>query len=338
MKYTKEDIVSEYKKLRESLGCPPSSAVFLAETGITKRTMEKVFGSNSYSKLVSECGDVAYDFYKQKSDLDEILIKWGNLTRSLGKLPTTADWAHSNNNPTSDGIRRSHNLNWGDIAYKFLEFNSDKSEWADIISLIPSRFSNGPLLNKTVGKVERLTYEYSKFIPPIVQDLMELSRSENKSREFEKSVNLVFQMLGFEVSEYGQGTGRNPDGVAKENQYRYAILIDAKSRQDAYKMGTEDRKFIEYIKNFSDPLRKQGFVNIYFLIVSSSFDAPSPKTISNIKVETQVPTTLLTSLQLLKILSKKIQAPRLFDMKNFQELLVEGGKIEEKRIEKFISR
>ena len=182
-----------------------------------------------------------------------------------------------------------------------------------------------------------MNYEYIKFIPPIVQDLVDLSVNEEKAREFEKSVNLVFQMLGFEVTDYGQGTGRNPDGVAKENQFRYAILIDAKSRKENYKIGTEDRKFIEYIKTFSEPLKKSGFTNIYFLIVSSGFDSVAPTAIKNIKVETQVTTTLLTSRLLLKILSNKVQNPRLFDLKKFQELLIEDGEITEKRIDKFIS-
>ncbi|HEX7413541.1 MAG TPA: hypothetical protein VF411_05800, partial [Bacteroidia bacterium] len=72
-------------------------------------------------------------------------------------------------------------------------------------------------------------------------------------------------------------------------------------------------------------------------IVSSGFDTVSPTSIKNIKVETQVTTTLLTSRLLLKILSNKVQNPRLFDLKKFQELLIEDGEITEKRIDKFIS-
>jgi Restriction endonuclease FokI, C terminal len=337
MKYNKEYIITEYKRLKEHLGKPPSSKVFFSETGIHKRYMEKIFGSNSYSKLATECGDVANEFFKQKSDLEEILTNWGNLARSLGKLPTTADWTFSNNTPTTDGIRQSHNLKWVDLPYKFLEFYSDKNEWADVISFIPKRSDNGTLINKNTPKIEGLTYEYLKFIPPVVQELIELSANEEKSREFEKSVNLIFQMLGFEVTDYGQGTGRNPDGVAKENQNRYAILIDAKSRKDNYKMGTEDRKFIEYIKTFSEPLKRQGFSNIYFLVISRGFDPVSPTAIKNIRLETQVPTTLLTSRQLLKLLSRKIQTPRLFDLKQFQALLIEDGEITEKKLEKFFA-
>lgn len=336
MKYSKEYIINEYKKLKAHLGQPPSSKVFYAETGIHKRHMDKIFGSNSYSQLVSECGDTPQGFFKPKSDLEEILTQWGNLTRTIGKLPTSADWSFNNCKPTTDGITRSHNLKWAYMPYKFLEYFSTDLSWKDVVALIPVRSENGYSISKSTPKIDGLPFELLKFIPPVVQDLVDLSINEEKSREFEQSVNLVFKMLGFDVSEYGQGTGRKPDGVAKENQHRYAILIDAKSRKDNYKIGTEDRKFIEYIKTFSEPLLKGGFTNIYFLIVSSGFDSVSATAIKNIKLETQVATTLLTSTQLLKLLSSKIQTPRLFDLKKFQELLIEDGEITEKKIDKFI--
>ena len=337
MKHTKEDIINEYKKLKEHLGSSPSSKTFYDQTGINKRHVEKLFGSDSYSKIVRECGDIPRAFFQQKSDINEILILWGKLARIMAKLPTQADWSFHNYKPTPDAIRKSHNLKWADFPYKFLELYSDKAEWKDVIALIPNRSVNTTSISKEIPKIDGLTYETLKFIPPIVQDLVEYSGDKEKSLEFEKGVNLVFQMLGFEVTDYGQGTGRNPDGIAKSSQHGYAILIDAKSRIDNYKIGTEDRKFIEYIKTFSDPLKKSGFKNIYLLIVSSRFDSVSATSIKNIKLETQVATTLLTSKLLLKILASKIRTPRLFELKKFQELLIEDGEITEKRIDKFIS-
>jgi len=339
MKYTKDYIITEYKKLKDHISKSPSLTIFIKETGIHKRHLEKIYGSNCWTKLVSECGDEPQGFSKEKSEINEILIQWGNLTRKTGKIPAGADWRFSNCRPSIEGIKASHNLNWTDLPYKFLELYSDKEEWSDVTALIPSRSINGLPDFKSIPKIERLTFEILKFIPPILHDLVDYSvNNEDKYREFEKSVNLVFQMLGFEVTDYGQGTGRNPDGVAKENQHRYAILIDAKSRKDNYKIGTDDRKFIEYIKTFSEPLRKQGYTNIYFLVVSSGFEPVSSSAIKNIKVETQVSTTLLTSRLLLKLLSSKIQTPRLFDLKKFQELLIEDGEITEKKIDKFIAK
>ncbi|MEP6646295.1 MAG: restriction endonuclease FokI C-terminal domain-containing protein [Saprospiraceae bacterium] len=337
MEYTKDNIITEYKKLKEHLGKPPSSRTFEKDTGIPLRILEKLFGRNSWTKLVTECGDTPNDFSSPKVELEEILFQWATLAKNSGTLPVIADWRFHNCKPSIGNIKSSHDLTWGDLPYKFLELYSDKDEWKDVITLIPNRSTNGYSVSKSIPKIDGLNFELLKFIPPIVQDLVEQSLNEEKARDFEKNVNLVFQMLGFDVTDYGQGTGRNPDGVAKENQHRYAILIDAKSRGDNYKIGTEDRKFIEYIKTFSEPLRKQGFTNIYFLVVSSRFDTVSLTAIKNIKVATQVTTTLLTSRQLLKILSTKIQTPRLFDLKKFQELLIEDGEITDKKIDKFIA-
>lgn len=50
-----------------------------------------------------------------------------------------------------------------------------------------------------------------------------------------------------------------------------------------------------YIKTFLGPLRKEGFTNIYFLVISCSFDTGFMTALRNIKMETQVPTVFLTS-------------------------------------------
>jgi hypothetical protein len=336
MEYTKDDIVTEYKKLKDHLGKAPSSRTFEQETGIQLKLLEKFYGRNSWTKLVTECGDIPNDFSTKKIELDEILIQWATLVKNSEELPAIADWRFHKCKPSINNIKSSHGLRWADLPYKFLELYSDKDEWKDVIALIPNRSTNEISSSKAIPKIEGLTYEILKFIPPVVQDLVDHSSNKEKALEFEKGVNLVFQMLGFEVTEYGQGTGRNPDGIAKISQYGYAILIDAKSRTENYKIGTDDRTFIEYINKFSEPLKKIGLKNIYLLIVSSGFDSVSATSIKNIKLETQVTTTLLTSKLLLKILSSKIRTPRLFDLKKFQELLIEDGEIAEKRIDKFI--
>jgi hypothetical protein len=338
MEYSKDDIILEYKKLRDYFGKSPSSRKFYTETGLSLRQLEKIYGSNAFSKLVHECGDVANNFSTDKIGIEEILLQWGELTRECKKLPAIADWQFNNCKPQISNIKKSHGLRWGDIPYKFLELFSDKDEWKDVLAIIPNLSINEISKPKTIPKIEGLTYEILKFIPPVVQDLVDQSSNKEKALEFEKGVNLVFEMLGFEVTDYGQGTGRNPDGIAKTSQYNYAILIDAKSRTENYKIGTDDRTFIEYINKHSEPLKKRGFKNIYLLIVSSGFDLVSATPIKNIKIETQVSTTFLTSKLLLKLLSNKIKSPRHFDLKLFQELLIEDGEITEKKIDTLIAK
>ena len=72
MEHTKEYIISEYKKLKNHFGKPPSSGEFFKETNISERDLIKVFGSKAYSKLVTECGDIPNAFSKPKSILEQI--------------------------------------------------------------------------------------------------------------------------------------------------------------------------------------------------------------------------------------------------------------------------
>lgn len=302
-----------YIQLRNKLGKQPSSKVFYKEFNIDEKKLGKAFGSNAFSKLVSECGDTPNTFKKPKIPLEDILTQWGNLARELKKIPVNADWAYYNCKPTVDGIRKSYRLKWKDIPDKFLEYASDKPEWDDIVCIIPKRKYVKTEISNTITR--KLTEEHYKYLPQIVHNLDELSISEERHYEFEKKVNLVFQMLGFEVDEYEQGTGRNPDGIVKDNPNRYAIIIDAKSRSNGYKLGTDDRQIIEYINKFKGKLDREGFHKIYFLIVSSRFETTSFNSINNIKLETNTITSLIPSNLLLKILAKKIELPRLFDLK-----------------------
>jgi hypothetical protein len=202
MKYSKDDLIKAYSKLKEHLGKPPSSTIFYKETGIHKSHLEKLFGSNSYSQLVLECGDVPKGFSHPKSDFEKILIQYGELVRKLNKLPTSGDWSFAQFKPSVSGIEQSHKLRWGDMPSKFFDFAVGKDEWSDVNVLI-SKHSDKRLTNlKSVPKISGLTFEHLKFIPPIVQDLVDLSVDEDKAKEFEESVNLVFQLLGFEATDY----------------------------------------------------------------------------------------------------------------------------------------
>lgn len=79
------------------------------------------------------------------------------------------------------------------------------------------------------------------------------------------------------------------------------------------------------------------FNKIYLLIVSSRFSSVSKNSIDNIKVETNVTTTLISSNLLLKLLAKKIEEPRLFNLKEFQQLFIKAGEISENLFDKFLS-
>jgi len=331
---TKDDIIVQYNQLKKQLGYQPSSREFYKNTSITENNVRKFFGANAWNKLVEESGGVPRAFAKDKSDFESILIQYGNLFRELKRHPPEAEWLFRGYTPSVSGITVSHKIKWTQMPQKFLDFAFGKIEWQDVIDLIPKNTSYSKIALNNYP--ESLSFQVQNFLPPVINDLIELSYNDSKALEFEKKVNTSFEMLGFEVKHLGQGTGRKPDGIALcRTNPRFAILIDSKSRSEGYRFGTDDRAFVEYIKTYSNRLKNDGFDKLYFLVISSKFISIPESSIKRLALETHAPITFLSSGLLLKILSNKIEKPRLFDLDKFRALLIESGEILESKIDKF---
>jgi hypothetical protein len=331
----KEEIIQEYMRIRTELGRPPGAKYFLKNSGISEHFLMKAFGAQAFNKLKERCGDPLNEFATKKSDFDVFLRTWGTLVREIESIPPISEWEHRRLQPTPSSIRRTHGLKWADVSKKFLEHCGQDPEWQDVVNLIP--LPQNVIETKTTephSSTASLPEAETKYIPPIVQNLIELSLDGERDIEFERGVSQVFKLFGFDVEEFGQGTGRNPDTIAKEPQSQFAILIDAKASRLGYEINQEDRKFVEYIKTHKDLLIRQGCSNLYFLVVSSGFKSINNAAINKVKSETQASLSLITSLQLLRILSHKIKEPRRFDLKKIKELLVDGGEITDMNIAK----
>ncbi|MFA6318234.1 MAG: restriction endonuclease FokI C-terminal domain-containing protein [Elusimicrobiota bacterium] len=178
--------------------------------------------------------------------------------------------------------------------------------------------------------------DYSDFIPPRLADLLSLGRGEGAPTDFEDRVALAFQILGFEVTKLGQGTGRNPDGIAYCREHNYAILFDAKGYKDGYGIGVDDRNVIEYIKTHERDLRKQGYANFYFCFVSASFRGDGKANTDRIRRETGTKSVVLLSAEnILRLVARKVERPREFDLGDFQALLLDSGELGSDRLEAF---
>lgn len=333
MAKTKNEILEAYNNLKKELKKQPSYTEFYGLSKVTSHDIKIAFGSNGFNKLVEEAGDEPKTFSTEKTELDSILLNFGSLTRELGKIPNTIDWVHHKMVPAPNNINKYHKLKWSDLIMEFYFYAKDNSDWDDIIHLFDSIkqvSSETQIIHKR--EIQSVDDYRNEYIPPIVENLIDLSFDDKRAMEFEEKVNITFEILGFEVKKYGQGTGRNPDGIALDRENHYAILIDAKARSDYYKIGTEDRKFIEYIEKYVPVLKKEGFKKFYFLVVSSKYEVISEKSIENILVKTQIPLSLMTSKQLLKILAFKIKKPRNFDSLKFERALSKGNLISDKLI------
>jgi hypothetical protein len=152
----------------------------------------------------------------------------------------------------------------------------------------------------------------ASFLPPIVSDLSAVaerdSETEAKYEEqdrdlavvFEEKLHHSFRILGFDVEELGQGSGRQPDGIATAVRNDYAIIYDAKVRGDGYSIATDDRAIREYIETHARQLRDQGVRRIYFAIVSSTFTNPDQGTLRELRETTAVESIVFLSAELLE--------------------------------------
>ena len=170
--------------------------------------------------------------------------------------------------------------------------------------------------------------------------LAEAYKKSGKAIEkvFEEKLAIVFKMLGYETRLLGQGQGRVPDGIAVSQEFRYAIIYDAKVRQNAYTMGTDERAIREYIAIQGERLRKQGIRNLYFMVISSAFTGNHDDAIRTLKIDTNVNEVLLVEVKsLLAMLEGKLRNPNVsFGPDGIQKLLVSSGLLTEADVREFL--
>ncbi len=186
-----------------------------------------------------------------------------------------------------------------------------------------------------------------KYIPPVVSILPQMACIDPKIEaickeegidlptEFEKRVAIAFRLIGFDVERRGQGTGREPDIIATSIEHRYAIILDAKARKDSYRMGTEDRKFSEYIKREIPKLRKKGFTKYYFGVVSSKFHEKITPSIKDLRIKTEIHGVgMFEAEDLLLALDLRLRSPEDFELgeNGFMRLLTKDGVISKEDI------
>ncbi|MEI9917631.1 MAG: restriction endonuclease FokI C-terminal domain-containing protein [Bacteroidota bacterium] len=170
--------------------------------------------------------------------------------------------------------------------------------------------SDRPKRNKRKGPQPDENFNVLDYVVPRVAGLIELgqSRERTKGIEFEKIVSETFRLLEFEVEYLGQGTGRNPDVIAKFREDNTAFIIDAKAHKSGYYLGTDDRALYEYANLYCPKLRQEGLKRIAFVIVCNSFKSENHRFVQEITWTTDIRRFIfITSEALLHLLAYKIR-------------------------------
>ncbi|PJZ79218.1 hypothetical protein [Leptospira meyeri] len=309
-----EEVIIQYNKIKTELGHQPSQKEFTANSSITSKQLQKLFGGNAFTKLVELAGDNPKQFLQESKTDDELIIILATWIRKLGYFPKGSDWLYYQISPTE----KTYNKRFGrttELPNVILKFLENRNDWEDVIQII-GRINLKP-------KQELPEYiEYNKnYIEinnfPLLSQLETFSREEGKSIEFEKMVPHILRLFGFVIKPLGQGTGRNPDGIGYSTKFHIGFLYDAKARKDRYNFGTDDRIFNEYISSFRKFFSEKGLTNTFFLIISSEFSKVSRESLSRV----EIPIYLITTEQLRELAIARLNFSAFFEPEDFHHFL-----------------
>jgi hypothetical protein len=345
-KPTKEKILNAYIAVRNNIGEKPTFYTFCKLSGISKSAVISRF--RTFGDLVLYAGDKPVEYLKKVYEEDDFINAYISFIRAHNKVPNTVDWKFYDCKPGLGSFSGKFKRRWSEMPLVIYDRVKDNYDYKDVKKILEEKYGlkrkielirmEEDSLNEDLQKKEyyinNLDENLKVMTPSSVHDIVWLAHTSLSGMEFEQRCAGVLRMLGFDVTEYGQGTGRKPDGVAEDPINRYAVIYDAKSRTRHYTPGTDDRRIIEYIREERKHLMSQGYDVVYFLMISSAFGRISANSVFNIRAETGVNPSFITAENLLHLLSGKIQYPRRFDLLKFKHLLVPGGEIRKEEIMK----
>ncbi|MFC2103528.1 hypothetical protein ACFLSS_03765 [Bacteroidota bacterium] len=275
-------------------------------------------------------------FYKSMVDAFQALDIW---TLSWDYPKDYEDFYELNNVLINLFSKKQENITYWDVEHAFWLWAEEVDDTGSTI-VSPAQ----------PDKIKTLP---NSFIPPVVSIIPQLANNDEELEKlckeiglnlptvFEERISVLYRMLGYEVESLGQGHGRVHDGTAKCAEYQYAILFDAKARENGYKLSTDDRAIKEYILKANDDLKKQGIRNIYFAVISSYFNEDLSDFIRSLKMEVDVKEfreiIFLEASALLTMLSEKLRNPQLdLGPKGLQQLYANSGVLTNSHVKEFL--
>jgi hypothetical protein len=355
-KLTKEHILSEIRRTAaENGGVPIGQEKFPEVTGIQRKDW---LGKHwaKWGDAVREAGFEPNQLQGRANE-DELLTHLARLTRELGKFPSTNDiklkareepgfpWHNTFDKLGNTRAKATRLLQFckerrdTDIAAICAEFLTRKSpppRQPKQVAPTPQAATAGQVVQAPQAASPPLTSYSESLLPPAIACLSEIvtrsiasagqgsGRDTSDELEFERRTGLAFRLMGLETRQLGQGTGRQADGVASCPEHGWAIIYDAKLRQGAYRIGTEDRKFREYIEHHQPALARTGISKLYFVIVSGTFVESDVNNAREIVRLTSAKSVVMLSIEaLLRIVELRLSNSHQFDQRWLERQFLE---------------
>src|SRR6266478_6838835 len=128
----KQDVLDAIRLAAQKLGHPPSRSEFKIDSGLSEYQVLRHFPS--WREAVRAAG-LEPDPTNIRLDDDVLLQDWGEIVRKNRQIPTRHQYRREGS--FSPGAFEKHFGPWSAIPAKFKQFAQEKSEWADVVALLP---------------------------------------------------------------------------------------------------------------------------------------------------------------------------------------------------------
>jgi hypothetical protein len=350
---TAEDKATQKRELIEAVrasakrnGKVPGVARFAREVGVGPHVFQGILWPSWAAFLAA--ADLRGGVMAQAVSDTDLLRHLAVLTRQYGQFPTAAQlkFAHTTS-PEVPHIRtfRRHFPGMPEMLTALKQWTAALLEYRDVAALLVDaprpgtgrRPRSRPINNVEAGFSPVLLSDC--FVPPVIDCLPALASGDPEiercgrevgvelSVELEKRTAIALRMLGLDVEILGQGAGRVADGIARCWSGRWAVVFDTKVRRDGFVMGTEDRKFRDYLERHGNDLEREGFRSIYFAVISSSFEeADVAKAREVVRLTKAKAFVLVEAVALRALVELRLRAPS-FDMTTLERLFAASAVI-----------
>lgn len=328
---SKTEITGRFDVSCQKLGKTPGFALFCKTARIKKSDIEYYWPR--FSDFVKECGGKPQGWIAKIPD-EELFREYVKVCLHLKKLPTSNELRIA----TRELKTRTHtikNLLGFDIRFKkWLETQTDESKQ---ILAFPGWNRQGRVAKKEAKTSN--TFTFYPYLPACLQNLDVLARGEMPLGEkqdqsaailFEQRCADAFRCLGFGIEPLGQGSGRKADFLAVSFQERFALIVDVKTRQNGYVLGTEDRKFLEYSIRHGESLQSKGIERLYLVVIASEFRERDYQQLATFLTHSPIRNAvLLTAKGLIRIVEESIRERSSFDLRELEKTIFSSKVINE---------
>lgn len=125
-------VLEAIRKAAATHGRPPSRSEFMSDSGMTEYQVLRHFPS--WREAVRAAGLEA-NSTNQPLALETLLADWGETVRQIRRIPTRHQYRQSGS--YSLGVFDKRIGSWAAVPGKFREWANGKSEWGDVIALLP---------------------------------------------------------------------------------------------------------------------------------------------------------------------------------------------------------